>query len=88
LLGFRHLLEEPKPGGQLFAKAGRVLQDSGMTLKIGLIVDATLIAAPGLTKNAKQERDPEMHQPRKGRHYMGKRVASTVVDDETGMVLL
>lgn len=46
LLRFRHLLEQHQFGEKLFAQAGRVLQDSGMTLKTGTIVDATLIAAP------------------------------------------
>src|SRR6185436_19836445 len=46
LLRFRHLLEQHKLGEELFAAAGRVLQESGMTLKTGTIVDATLIAAP------------------------------------------
>jgi IS5 family transposase len=32
-------------------------------------VDATLIAAPPSTKNAKRERDPEMHQTRKGNQW-------------------
>jgi IS5 family transposase len=30
------------------------------------VVDATLIAAPSSTKNASGERDPEMHQAKKG----------------------
>src|SRR5437867_13257376 len=33
MLRFRHLLEQHKLGERLFAEAGRVLQDSGMTLK-------------------------------------------------------
>jgi IS5 family transposase len=32
----------------------------------GTIVDATITAAPGLTKNQAKARDPEMHQTRKG----------------------
>ena len=32
-------------------------------------MDATLIAAPPSTKNAKKERDPEMHQTRKGNQW-------------------
>jgi len=69
LLKFRHLLERHQLGERLFAEAGRVLQDSGMTLKTGTIVDATIIAAPSSTKNANKERDPEMHQTRKGRQW-------------------
>ena len=33
----------------------------------GTIVDATIIAAPSSTKNASGERDPEMHQTKKGK---------------------
>ena len=34
-------------------------------------IDATLIAAPSSTKNSKGERDPQMHQTKKGnqRHF-------------------
>ena len=35
----------------------------------GSIVDATIIAAPSSTKNATGERDPEMHQTRKGQQW-------------------
>jgi IS5 family transposase len=33
------------------------------------LVDATLIAAPSSTKNAKKQRDPEMHQTKKGNQW-------------------
>jgi IS5 family transposase len=48
------------------------LEDSGMTLKTGTIVDATIIAAPSSTKNDDKERDPEMHQTRKGNRLMAQ----------------
>lgn len=44
-----------------------MLQDSGMTLKAGTILDATTIAAPSSARNADRQRDPEMHQTRKGK---------------------
>ena len=69
LLKFRRLLEKYSLNEQLFAEVGRVLQGSGMTLKTGTIVDATIIAAPSSTKNAEQKRDPEMHQTRKGQQW-------------------
>ena len=34
--------------------------------KEGTVVDATIIAAPSSTKNQSGERDPEMHQTKKG----------------------
>ena len=70
LLKFRRLLEKHNLNEKLFAEVGRVLQDSGMTLKTGTIVDATIIAIPSLTKNAKKKRDPEMHQTRKGHAWL------------------
>jgi IS5 family transposase len=41
----------------------------GLLLREGTLVDATLIAAPSSTKNAKRERDPEMHQTKKGNQW-------------------
>jgi IS5 family transposase len=37
-----------------------------MAMKQGTIIDAPLIAAPSPTKNKAGERDPEMHQTKKG----------------------
>ncbi|KLD76119.1 hypothetical protein Y886_23145 [Xanthomonas hyacinthi DSM 19077] len=41
----------------------------GAELCGGTIVDATIIAAPGSTKNLNGERDPQMRQDRKGSQY-------------------
>jgi IS5 family transposase len=38
-------------------------------LREGTIVDATLIAAPPSTKNQAGERDPDMHQSKKGNQW-------------------
>ncbi len=35
----------------------------------GTIVDGTIIAAPSSTKNEARQRDPEMHQTRKGQQW-------------------
>ncbi len=54
-------------------------------LKSGTIVDATIIAAPPSTKNAEGERDPEMHQTKKGKDWhFGMKVH--VGTDRRGMV--
>ena len=66
---FRHLLEEHKLGAQIFEEVGRLLQQRGLRLSKGTIVDATIIAAPVSTKNADGERDPEMHQAKKGQQW-------------------
>ena len=45
------------------------LNERGLMLKTGSVVDATLIQAPSSTKNASGERDPEMHQTKKGNQW-------------------
>jgi transposase, IS5 family len=75
VMRFRHLLEKHKLGEQIFATVCEVLQRKGLRLSKGTIVDATIIAAPSSTKNAKGERDPEMHQTKKGNQwYFGMKV--------------
>jgi len=69
LLKFRRLLEDKDLGKHLFAKVGEVLQARGMKVGTGTIVDATIIAAPSSTKNADGQRDPEMHQTKKGNQW-------------------
>lgn len=69
VMRFRHLLEEHKLGSRLFEEVGRVLQGRGLRLSKGTIVDAAIIAAPSSTKNAQGERDPEMHQTKKGQQW-------------------
>jgi IS5 family transposase len=69
VMRFRHLLEENKLGAKIFEEVGRVLQRRGLRLSKGTIVDATIIAAPSSTKNADGERDPEMHQTKKGQQW-------------------
>jgi len=63
---FRHLLETHQLGEQLFARIGTYLAAHGLKVSRGTIVDATIISAPSSTKNRTKERDPEMHQTKKG----------------------
>jgi IS5 family transposase len=42
------------------------LASKGIQIATGTIVNATIIHAPSSTKNANKERDPAMHQTRKG----------------------
>src|SRR6202022_1072856 len=46
-----------------------LLEERRLLLRSGTIVDATIIAAPRSTKNARASRDPEMKQTRKGRNW-------------------
>ena len=69
LLKFRRLLETHDLCKGLFTAINADLAARGLLLREGTLVDATLIAAPSSTKNAKRERDPEMHQTRKGNQW-------------------
>lgn len=66
ILHFRHLLEEHDLSGPMLDAVNHYLESRGLRIGTGTIVDATIIAAPSSTKNSKQERDPAMHQTRKG----------------------
>ena len=85
LLKFRRLLEKHKLGEAMFAKVGQVLQEQGLRVGSGTIVDATIIAAPSSTKNVSGERDPEMHQTRKGQQWYFGMKLHIGVDAETGL---
>jgi IS5 family transposase len=66
LLKFRHLLERHDLTRRIFEEVGALLSERRLLMREGAIVDATIIAAPSSTKNASKERDPEMHQTKKG----------------------
>ena len=69
LLKFRRLLETHDLCQGLFAAINADLTARGLLLREGTLVDATLIAAPPSTKNAQKQRDPEMHQTKKGNQW-------------------
>ncbi|MFM2274663.1 MAG: hypothetical protein RL211_535 [Pseudomonadota bacterium] len=69
ILRFRHLLEENNLSIQIMAAINATLATKGLMLRTGTVVDATLIAAPSSTKNSTGERDPEMHQAKKGKQW-------------------
>ena len=69
ILNFRHLLEEHELGQSLFEEINRHLESQGLRLREGTIVDASIIEAPSSTKNRAGERDPEMHQTKKGNEW-------------------
>ncbi len=83
---FRHLLERHDLGRKLFEDVGRHLQSKGMKVSGGTIVDATIIAAPSSTKNASGERDPEMHQTRKGNQWYFGMKGHIGVDSKTKLI--
>ena len=86
ILAFRHLLEKHELGRQILETVKAHLIANGMAMKQGTIIDATLIAAPSSTKNKKGERDPEMHQTKKGNQwYFGMKV-HIGVDKDNGLI--
>jgi transposase, IS5 family len=86
ILRFRHLLEEHKLADQILEEVNALLSDKGLLLKAGTVVDATLIAAPSSTKNQDGQRDPEMHQTKKGNQWYFGMKAHIGVDAESGLV--
>ena len=69
LLKFRRLLETHDLCRGLFKAINTDLAARGLLLREGTLVDATLIAAPPSTKNQEKQRDPEMHQTKKGNQW-------------------
>jgi IS5 family transposase len=86
ILNFRHLLEEYDLAEDILKQVNAHLARKGLLLKRGSIVDATIIAAPSSTKNAEGERDPEMHQTRKGEQWHFGMKAHIGVDADSGLV--
>ncbi|PKO78232.1 MAG: IS5/IS1182 family transposase [Betaproteobacteria bacterium HGW-Betaproteobacteria-15] len=86
ILRFRHLLEEHQLAEQILATVNATLSGKGLMLREGTVVDATLIAAPSSTKNKDGERDPEMHQTKKGNQWHFGMKAHIGVDAESGLV--
>src|ERR1700736_3733387 len=86
ILNFRRLLEENELAPEILARVNALLTRKGLLLKRGSIVDATIIAAPSSTKNADGERDPEMHQTKKGNQWHFGMKAHIAVDAESGLV--
>ena len=86
ILRFRHLLEAHSLSLQILATVNATLAAKGLLLKSGTVVDATLIAAPSSTKNSSGERDPEMHQTKKGNQWHFGMKAHIGVDADSGLV--
>jgi IS5 family transposase len=83
---FRHLLEAHQLGPQLFALMGSIWPKQGLQVSRGTIVDATIISAPSSTKNRQKERDPEMHQTKKGNQWYFGMKAHIGVDSQTKLI--
>ncbi len=85
IMNFRHLLEAHNLARAIFTDVNQWLTESGIVLKEGSLVDATIIEAPTSTKNQTGQRDPQMHQTRKGNQWYFGMKAHIGVDARTGL---
>ena len=83
---FRHLLEKHDLGGLMLEAVNVHLEAKGLRIATGTIVDATILHAPSSTRNATGQRDPEMHQTRKGSQWYFGLKAHIGVDSKEGTV--
>jgi|TARA_R110000851_G_C13000744_1_gene558285 IS5 family transposase len=86
ILRFRHLLEQHRLAPAMLQLINELLSTRGLMLKAGTAIDATLIHAPSSTKNSSGERDPEMHQTKKGNQWFFGMKAHIGVDADSGLV--
>jgi IS5 family transposase len=85
IMNFRYLLERHGLTRKIFEEVSSWLSDAGVLVKEGTLLDATIIEAPSSTKNKAGERDPEMHQTKKGNQWHFGMKAHIGVDAKTGL---
>lgn len=83
---FRNILIRNQLQEKLFEDVRKRLQEKGLLLMKGTIVDSTLVSAPSSTKNKKNERDPDAHQTKKGNQWYFGYKGHIGVDRDTGLV--
>lgn len=83
---FRALLVKHDLQEKLFAQVVSLLQEKGLILKKGTIVDSTIISAPSSTKNREKKRDPDAHQTKKGNAWHFGYKGHIGVDKNSGLV--
>jgi IS5 family transposase len=86
ILKFRHLLEQHDTTKELFTEVRRHLEEKGLMVREGTIVDATILDAPTSTKNAERKRDPEMRQVQKGNEWYYRMKAHVGAETSRGLV--
>lgn len=86
LLKFRHVVESHGLGREMLRCVNGVLEQKGVVMRGGSIVDATFVEAPSSTKNAEKARDPEMHQGKKGKNWHFGLKAHIGADAGSGIV--
>jgi IS5 family transposase len=86
LLKFRKLLVDNDIQIQLLYMVAELLEENGLLMRGGSVVDATIISAPTSTKNSTGKRDSEMHSTKKGGQYYFGAKAHISVDAGAGYV--
>jgi len=86
ILRFCHLPERNDLAAKIRAAVNARLMARALMLKSGTVVDAILIAAPTSTKNKGGQRDPEMHQTKKGNQRRFGMKTHIGVDADSGLV--
>ncbi len=86
IMRFRHLLEKHDLGQKLFEQIREELTARGLYFREGTMVDATIIQAPGSTKNQSRTRDPEMASTCKGNQYYFGMKLHIGADSGTGLI--
>jgi IS5 family transposase len=72
----------PDPGYSYHA----YFEKNGLKVSTGPLVDATIIVAPGSTKNQDKARDPDMHSSNKGNQWYFSMKAHIGVDRSTSLI--
>ena len=70
----------------IFEEVGAVLGEKKLLMREGTLIDASIIAAPYSTKNRRRERDPEMHQSRKGNQWYFGMKAHIGTNEASGLM--
>ena len=83
---FRHMMERHNLGGELFQLVNLYLEENGLKLNRGTIVDATIIDAPRSTKNEQRQRDPDMASTQKGNQWYFGMKAHIGVDSQSKLI--
>jgi IS5 family transposase len=70
----------------LFVLINAYLQENGLKVSTGTIVDATIIDTPNSTKNKDKAREPDMHQMKKGGQWYFGMKAHIGVDSQSKVI--
>jgi IS5 family transposase len=83
---FRNILVRNGLQEKIFAQVVEMLEQKGLLLRKGTIVDSTIIEAPNSTKNRERQRDPEACQVKKGNVWHFGYKAHIGVDKDSALV--